>query len=245
MAGARARKRPNSRASRPPRSRGFKVLRTAHRIVKPSIAPRRRSRQDHDREARTPDPRRLSVGSRTKLTFSCVSRYLEPSRLRRGPVLPLVSRPWLPAGKAAPKSRADFRRRLDAEHDDSVVFLARCVRSFSHRRGQCNSARTLPGTPAAVKQLTLSRLARYWGFVGLMALSLSSGCFPFIVPPARVSLGAGARLGAAPSWAPHSTRDFVALRAGLHRPEHRAGAAEVNRHEFPTLSLDGAIVYAK
>lgn len=83
-------------------------------------------------------------------------------------------------------------------------------------RGECKSARILPGTPTAVKQLTLSRLARYWGFVGLMALSLSSGCFPFIVPPARVSLGAGARLGAAPNGAQHSTRNFVALRAGLH-----------------------------
>jgi len=112
--------------------------------------------------------------------------------------------------------RAELRRPFEAEHDDSVVLSARCVRSFSHRRGQCKGARILPGTPAAVKELTLSRFARYWGFVGLMALSLSSGCFPFIVPPARVSLGAGARLGTAPSWAPHATRDFVALRAGVH-----------------------------
>jgi len=49
-----------------------------------------------------------------------------------------------------------------------------------------------------------------------MALLLSSGCFPFIVPPARVSLGAGARLGAVPGAEPQATRDFVALRAGLH-----------------------------
>ncbi len=49
-----------------------------------------------------------------------------------------------------------------------------------------------------------------------MALSLSSGCFPFIIPPARVSVGAGVRLGEVPGSEPHATRDFMALRAGLH-----------------------------
>ena len=49
-----------------------------------------------------------------------------------------------------------------------------------------------------------------------MALSLLSGCLPFIVPPARVSLGAGERLGPVPGSPSHPPREFVALRAGFH-----------------------------
>ncbi|MEO8903576.1 MAG: hypothetical protein ABI627_18810, partial [Polyangiaceae bacterium] len=62
----------------------------------------------------------------------------------------------------------------------------------------------------------LSRFAFFRVPFALMALSLLGGCFPFIVPPARVSLGAGARLGVVPGSAPHASPDFVALRAGLH-----------------------------
>ena len=90
--------------------------------------------------------------------------------------------------------------------------------------GIAKSERLLPGTLAATEPLNLSRLARYWGFFALAALSHSSGCLPFIVPPARVSLGAGARLGAVPSSAPHAARDFVALRAGLHPLDVRDGS---------------------
>jgi hypothetical protein len=39
---------------------------------------------------------------------------------------------------------------------------------------------------------------------------------PFVVPPARVSLGAGARLGVVPGSTPQAPPGFVALRAGLH-----------------------------
>jgi hypothetical protein len=123
------------------------------------------------------------------------------------------------------QSRSDYgNNRIEAEHGDSVVLSARCVCSFSRCRRQCENERILRGTPAAVKPLTLSRFAACWVLFALMALSLSSGCLPFIVPPARVSLGAGARLGAVPGAEPHARRDFVALRAGLHPLDVLAGS---------------------
>lgn len=64
--------------------------------------------------------------------------------------------------------------------------------------------------------VTLPRFASCRAPIALIALSLSSGCFPFIIPPARVSVGGGARLGEVPGSEPHASRDFVALRAGFH-----------------------------
>ncbi|MEO7035102.1 MAG: hypothetical protein ABI548_14390 [Polyangiaceae bacterium] len=58
--------------------------------------------------------------------------------------------------------------------------------------------------------------AWYWSLLGFTLGWLSTGCFPFIVPPARISVGAGAALGAVPGSAPHAARNFVALRGGVH-----------------------------
>jgi hypothetical protein len=53
---------------------------------------------------------------------------------------------------------------------------------------------------------------------------LASGCLPFIVPPARISVGAGAELGKVPGSSPQAAQSFVALRGGIHPLDALSGS---------------------